>query len=109
MQSYFRGMSGLSIAWTTVANMADAERLSQEAVERGLAACVQVDGPIRSWYKWEGKLEVSEEFRLMFKFQSTKLAAIQEWLLAAHPYNNPEWVAVEADTVSIAYLNWAKD
>ncbi|HTT55864.1 MAG TPA: divalent cation tolerance protein CutA, partial [Opitutaceae bacterium] len=40
------------IAWTTVATAADAARLAHGAVEAGLAACVQVDGPVTSTYRW---------------------------------------------------------
>lgn len=102
-------MLGLSIAWTTVPNSADAERLSREAVAQGLAACVQVEGPVRSFYKWEGKLETGEEYRLMFKFESSRAAALEAWLIEAHPYDTPEWVVVSADAVSQAYLDWAKE
>ena len=57
----------LMIAWTTVATRSDAERLASGAVTAGLAACVQIDGPMRSIYRWEGKIENSDEFRLTFK------------------------------------------
>lgn len=97
----------LMIAWTTVATQADAERLASWAVAAGLAACVQIDGPVRSIYRWEGKLEHSEEFRLTFKCLPGQLPALERHVLAAHPYDTPEWIAVVAAAVGEKYLSWA--
>ena len=44
------------IAWTTTATRSDAERLAEGAVEKRLAACAQIDGPVLSHYHWEGRL-----------------------------------------------------
>ena len=97
----------LMIAWTTVATRADAERLAAGAVAAGLAACVQVDGPLSSFYRWEGELEKSEEFRLTFKCLPGQLSALQQQVLASHPYDTPEWIAVKATAVGEKYLSWA--
>jgi periplasmic divalent cation tolerance protein len=95
------------IAWTTVASRADAERLAAGAVEAGLAACVQIEGPVASHYRWQGKVERSEEFRLTFKCLPAQLAALEAQVLAAHPYTTPEWLVVRAERVSEKYLSWA--
>ena len=96
------------IAWTTVANRADAERLAAGAVEARLAACVQIDGPITSHYRWEGQVERSEEFRLTFKCLPARLAALEQQVLAAHPYETPEWLVVRAEHIAEKYLSWAR-
>ena len=97
----------LMIAWTTVATRADAERLASGAVAAGLAACAQIDGPVSSFYLWEGKLENSAEFRLTFKCLPGQLEALQQQVLASQPYDTPEWIAVEAAVVGEKYLSWA--
>lgn len=43
------------IAWTTLATRAEAEKLAAEVVALGLAACGQVEGPIASFYTWQGR------------------------------------------------------
>ena len=96
------------LAWTTVTERADADRLAASAVAQGLAACVQIDGPIRSHYRWEGRIEQSEEFRLCFKTLPETAAALERHVLAHHPYATPEWVVVAAVRVSEKYLSWAK-
>jgi len=97
----------LMIAWTTVATRVDAELLASGAVAAGLAACVQIDDPVSSFYLWEGKMEKSEEFRLTFKCLPGQLPALEKHVLAAHPYNTPEWIVVEAAAVGEKYLSWA--
>ena len=97
----------LMIVWTTVASRVDAERIAGAAVSSGLAACVQIDGPVTSFYRWEGKLENSAEFRLTFKCLPGQLAALKEHVMETHPYDTPAWVAVEAAAVGEKYLSWA--
>lgn len=96
------------LAWTTVATRADADRLAGDAVARQLAACVQIDGPIVSVYRWQGQVERSEEFRLCFKLLPEQAAALEKHVLAHHPYDTPEWLIVPAQRVGEKYLSWAK-
>jgi periplasmic divalent cation tolerance protein len=96
------------IAWTTVASRAEADQLAAEVVRRGLAACVQVDGPVTSHYLWQGKPERTEEFRLACKFLPRDLAALEAFVLAHHSYETPEWLVVPASRVSEKYLSWAE-
>ena len=100
--------SAMFIAWTTVATRAEAERLARDAVARGLAACVQIDGPIVSHFSWQGRAARSEEFRLFFKCCPGQLAALETQVLASHPYDTPEWLVVRAEYVGEKYLSWAE-
>ena len=96
------------LAWTTVEKRADADRLAAEAVARNLAVCVQIDGPITSHYRWQGKDERSAEFRLCFKVLESHSAALEDFILTHHPYETPEWVVVRAERVGEKYLSWAR-
>lgn len=96
------------IAWTTVATRADAERLAAETIARNLAVCVQIEGPLVSHYRWQGKDERSEEFRLTFKCLLLRLDALEKHVISVHPYDTPEWLVVRADRVGEKYLSWAE-
>ena len=96
------------IAWTTVGTSAEAERLAADVVAAGLAACVQIEGPIVSQFRWEGKTERVEEIRLCFKFLPEQRSALEKLVLAAYPYDTPEWLVVRAEHVGEKYLSWAK-
>lgn len=98
---------GMLIAWTSIGSEQEAKTLAMSLVEANLAACVQIDGPVRSFYKWEGKLENCEEFRLTVKFIESKSAAIEGHILRHHPYETPEWVVVRVEHVVEKYLSWA--
>lgn len=96
------------VAWTTVAGIPDAEALAASIMQTRLAACVQIDGPIVSHYRWEGHLEQSEEYRLTVKCLAGKLDELERHVLSHHPYDVPEWLVVRAERVGEKYLSWAK-
>ena len=95
------------IAWTTVATRETADQLADDAIVRGLAVCVQVEGPVTSHYRWQGAQEKTEEYRLTFKLMASQLSAIEGWLHTHHPYATPEWIVVRAEHVGEKYLSWA--
>ena len=91
---------------TTTGTREDAERIAVELVDRRLAACVHVGGPIRSTYRWQGQVENAEEWTCTAKTSRKQLPAIQELLKTAHPYEVPELVATPIVGGSEAYLKW---
>jgi Uncharacterized protein involved in tolerance to divalent cations len=96
------------IAWTTVSTPAEAERLADASIAQNLAVCAQVEGPIHSHYVWEGRKTVSQEWRITFKFLEEQSAALSAYIQAAHPYDTPQWIVVQADRVGEKYLSWAR-
>lgn len=101
--------NSLLIAWTTLASEGAAKLLARQLVETDLAVCAQVDGPIRSFYRWEGEICNDSEWRIMVKFLSAKSDAIESYLHAEHPYDTPEWVVVQPEHVALKYLDWAQE
>lgn len=98
----------LNIAWTTVETKEAAEELANWWVEEQAAVCVQMEGPIESVYRWEGKIQVSKEYRLTVKFLSGQQKNVESILKQHHPYEVPQWVVVKATHVGEAYLEWAE-
>ena len=96
------------VAWTTTDKRVDADRLAREAVEAGLAACAQVDGPSTSYYRWEGKVESAEEYRIWFKYLPANASALSAWVHNHHPFAVPQWIEVNAEQVGEKYLSWAR-
>ncbi len=94
------------IGWTTVDSQDAASELARSVVEAGLAACAQVSAPIQSWYQWEGKLEQATEYRITLKFHPSQRLALQQWLRRHHPYDTPQWVAVESKDALPEYTQW---
>jgi periplasmic divalent cation tolerance protein len=83
-----------------------AQRLARAAVEQRLAACAtQLPGAV-STYRWQGRVEVAAEVVLMIKTRAESLPALQALLLALHPYELPEIIAVEVVAGLPGYLDW---
>jgi tetratricopeptide (TPR) repeat protein len=99
----------MNIGWTTLASLEDAQKMAAELVAERLAACVQIAGPINSYYLWHGELETTEEYRLTIKFLGAKTEKLEAWLRENHPYEVPQWLAVPADRVGTPYKRWAED
>lgn len=95
------------LAWTTVPSAAAASTLADAVIAQHLAVCVQIDGPIRSTYRWDGKIEHAEEFRLLFKLLESQSAPLEAFVRTHHPYSTPEWLTVRAEHVGEKYLSWA--
>ena len=72
-----------------------------------LAACVNAITGVKSFYRWKGKIESDSEVQLLIKTQPDRFDEIARWLEEHHPYEVPEIVALPADKVSDAYLQWA--
>jgi len=99
----------MNIGWTTLATLEEAQKMAAELVSAHLAACVQISGPISSYYLWHGELDIAEEYRLTIKFLTAQTDKLEAWLRNNHPYEVPQWLAVSADRVGELYECWAAD
>lgn len=100
-------MAEMMIGWTSVDQEAKAYAIAQDLLQKRLAVCVQVEGPVKSFYIWEDKPQEAKEWRLMVKFLDHAAAALNLYWRERHPYTTPEWVCVQASFVEEEYLRWA--
>jgi len=94
---------------TTIDDRERAQGLVSEAVERRLAACGQILGPIESTYWWNGSVETEKEWMCIFKTTARAAPILEAFLLEAHPYEVPEVVGFDVDLVSSDYGDWIDD
>ena len=99
-------MTSLILILTTMPDDERADGLARTLVEEGLAACVNVHGPMVSTYRWQGRVEVGVERQVVIKTTGARLAALEARLRALHPYDLPEFVVIDA-AASDAYAGWA--
>jgi len=92
---------------TTFASRAAAEVCAERLVTGCLAACVQVDGPVTSVYRWEGAVEKAEEWRCTCKTTAERVDACRAAILAVHDYRTPEILATHVHSTP-AYAAWAR-
>ena len=85
---------------------AAAEALARELVAARLAACVHVGAPVQSLYHWRGQIETVDETPLAIKTRPELYSKVQAAILANHPYELPEIVAVPISYALPMYLDW---
>lgn len=91
---------------TNLPDAASAQALAALLVEQRLAACVNILAPCRSVYRWQGKVEQTEEVPLLIKTTAGAYAALEAAIKAHHPYELPEIVAVPIESGLQEYLAW---
>ena len=91
---------------TTAGSEEEAERIGAALVERRLAACVQVLGPIASTYRWQGEVETAREWICGAKTEASRYAELEAAIRELHSYEEPEIVATPIVAGSQGYLDW---
>ncbi|MFD0851223.1 divalent-cation tolerance protein CutA [Actinomadura adrarensis] len=94
---------------TTTDSEDDAVRLGHLITEARLAACVQIVGPIRSLYWWDGKLQDEREWQLLIKATSEILPTLKDLIKANHSYDVPEIIATDIVGGNEDYLDWISE
>lgn len=91
---------------TTTDKREAAEQIAYALVEKRLAACVQIDGPITSVYRWQGQVEEAKEWRCLIKSRSALFGDIVGAIREIHSYAVPEIVATRIDCLDEPYRHW---
>lgn len=86
-----------------------AEALAETLVSSGIAACVNVLPKMRSIYRWNGEICRDEEALLLIKHRADRFESLRVHVLAHHPYELPEIIAVDLARGHAPYLAWILD
>lgn len=86
-----------------------AASLARALVEARVAACVNAIGGIESTYRWDGAIEQECETLLLIKTRADRFEALRASILAHHPYELPEIIAVPVAAAHTPYLDWISD
>lgn len=96
----------MMLVFTTLPDAASAERLARELVAARLAACVSIQAPCRSIYRWQGAVETATEVPLICKTSTARVTELVARVKDLHPYELPEIVTVRVADGLPAYLDW---
>jgi periplasmic divalent cation tolerance protein len=99
-------MTDALVVLVTAPTAEKAAELARALVEERLAACGNVIAGLRSIYRWEGKVQDDAEALLLLKTTRGRFEALRERVLALHPYQVPEVIALAVDAGSAPYLAW---
>ncbi len=99
-------MTDARVVLVTVPTAEQAAGLARALVEERLAACGSVVPGLRSVFRWQGEVRDEAEALLVLKTTRARLEALRARVLALHPYDVPEVLALPVEAGSAAYLAW---
>ena len=98
----------LLIATTTFSEKSHATEMARLVIREKAAACAQVDGPIESHYCWDNQICQDSEWRLTMKTTISAISRLQELVLGAHPYDQPQWLVTSVVGTTAEYESWVE-
>jgi periplasmic divalent cation tolerance protein len=98
-----------ALVLVTAPDLKIARRLARAALRERLIACANLIPKVESHYRWQGKIESSAEFLLLLKSTRSRLAALERFIIANHPYDTPEFLVINLNRGNKRYLQWLSD
>ena len=102
-------MSDPIVVLVTCGSEDEALKIANILVEDHLAACVNLVAPIRSVYRWHGKIWDEKEWLLIIKTQKHRFEALEKKVKSLHSYSVPEIISLSITEGSSTYLNWIRE
>lgn len=99
-------MTEALVVLVTAPSAERAAEIARAVVEERLAACGNVVPGLRSIYRWEGKIQDDAEALLVLKTTRARFEALRDRIVALHPYDVPEVIALSVEAGSAPYLAW---
>lgn len=87
----------------------EAERIGRTVIDERLAACVNLLGPVRSIYRWNGTIETAEEVAAIFKTSEASAEALMTRIASLHSYDVPCIAAWPIDLILGDYAQYVVD
>lgn len=101
-------MTDLIQVHVTAGSADEADRIADRLLSSKLAACVQIHGPVRSRYWWDGKLEESLEWSCTAKTRADRFPVVEAAIREVHSYDEPEILGTIVAFGSPGYVEWVK-
>jgi periplasmic divalent cation tolerance protein len=102
-------MAGFIQIITTTSDKKNAERIADTLIEKELAGCVQIIGPVQSTFKWRGKLKKTKEWICFIKTKDIHFSKIENEMKKIHKYSIPELLSFKVNKGNKTYLKWLED
>lgn len=99
-------MTDAIVVLVTASSAEEGARIGGALVAERLAACVNLVGPIRSIYQWQGRVHDEAETLLIIKTARDRFDALDRRVRELHSYDVPEVIAIPVEQGSLPYLDW---
>jgi len=102
-------MTDAVVIFTTCASEEEGLTIARTLVEESLAACVNMISPVRSIYRWEGKICDEKEWLLIIKTGRERYGELEAKIKSLHSYSVPEIICLPILEGSLDYLEWMEE
>ena len=99
-------MSEFIVVLITCGSEEEALKIAHSLVEERVAACVNLVSPVRSIYRWEGKIWDEKEWILIIKTQKERFEELEKRVKSLHSYSVPEIIGLPIVEGASPYLKW---
>ncbi len=99
-------MSEIVTVYAVFGSPEEADRIASAMIERRLAACANILAPCKSVYRWEGKVERSDEAPALFKTAKEAAPALVAAIADEHSYDVPAICVWPIENAFEAYRGW---
>lgn len=103
-----KGSGKYTVVYATFPDMRTARRVINGLVARQLIACGSIF-KVFSIYRWQSKIERSQEYGVLIKTTRRKYRAVEKYLKEKHPYDVPEIICWDIAAGQRDYLTWIRD
>ena len=100
------GMRKMAVAWVTYPEEQQAAKTAHCLVEKGLAAGVNILGPMTSVYRWKGEERTHNEWLLLAQLPEDLFAEFRAEISSCHPYETPCILLLPVQDVNLPFLQW---
>ncbi len=102
-------MNGSIVVFVTCGSEEEALKIANALVGDRLAACVNLLSPLRSIYRWEGKIWDEKEWLLIIKTHERRYVELEKRVKGLHSYAVPEIIGLPIVEGSSPYLHWLEE
>jgi periplasmic divalent cation tolerance protein len=83
-----------------------AKKIANDVVIEKLGACVQVISGVQSFFRWQNRVDTSEELLLLIKTTTERYPDLENRIKTLHPYEVPSVIAIPITDGLDTYLSW---
>ncbi len=94
------------MVYVTTKDVAQAETIASVLLDERLVVCANIIPGVISFFRWEGRIDRSDEAILLLKIRQGLFPAVEERIRKLHTYDVPCIACYDAEAVSPAFRSW---
>jgi periplasmic divalent cation tolerance protein len=102
-------MSDVVLIYSLFPNAGEAHDVCRTLLEEKLIACANRLSPAISYFRWDGEVETTEEYPVLFKTSAARADAVIARIAKLHRYKVPAILAFPASGGHRPFADWVAE